>query len=161
VWTDPLLMAEMVPALADQLGAALDADLSGRSDQLVSELEALHLEVSAIMEGVDECLLVTGHDSLGYFADRYGCEVVGAVIPGLSTTAEASAGQIAELRRLAEERAVPAIFTEIGTPERVAAQVAREVGVPLVELATHLLPDEGGFEGFLLLLASDIADAHG
>ena len=41
--------------------------------------------------------LVTTHDALGYYADRYGLEVIGAVIPSRSTQAQASAGEIAEL----------------------------------------------------------------
>ena len=105
------------------------------------------------------CRLVTGHESLGYFADRYGCSLVGAVVPSLSSSAEASAQAIAELRDLARSAEVRAIFTEAGTPEQIAEQIAADVGVPVVELPSHDLPDEGGYAAYLIDLATRIADA--
>jgi zinc/manganese transport system substrate-binding protein len=109
------------------------------------------------MTTVDECKLVTGHDSLGYFAARYGCTVVGAVIPGFSTAAEASAGSLADLKVVAQENGVKAIFTELGTPADVAAQIAKEVGVDVVELSTHVLPENGGYDDMMTQLATAIA----
>lgn len=159
VWTDPVLMAEMLPALASQLGGVLGVDLSASAAGVVADLEALDTEVGTIMQAVAKCTLVTGHDSMQYFARRYGCEVVGAVIPSLSTGAEASAGELATLREVAQNAGVAAIFTELGTPANVAAQIAREVGVPVVELSTHVVPEGGGFRDFMTGLASDIAGA--
>ena len=60
--------------------------------------------------------LVSGHESLGYFADRYGFELVGAIVPGLSSQGEASAGELAELIETIRREEVPAIFVELGTP---------------------------------------------
>jgi len=81
------------------------------------------------------------------------------VIPSLSSGAEPSAGELAELRRVAQRAGVAAIFTEVGTPSRVAEQIAREVGVPLVELSTHVVPQGGGYRQFVLSLAIGIAEA--
>lgn len=159
VWTDPLAFAEMLPELANQLGTVLDTDLGAAASAVISDLEALDAEVRAIMQTVPQCTLVTGHDSMQYFARRFGCEVVGAVIPSLSTGAEASAGELADLRRVAQDAGVKAIFTELGTPAKVAEQVADEVGVPLVELSTHVVPDGGGYAEFVLDLATAIAEA--
>ena len=44
-----------------------------------------------------ERLLVTSHDALGYYARRYGIQVVGTVIPALTTAAQPSAGEVAPL----------------------------------------------------------------
>ena len=41
--------------------------------------------------------LVTDHDAFGYFAARYGIDVVGAAIPARTTVAQPSAGELAEL----------------------------------------------------------------
>jgi zinc/manganese transport system substrate-binding protein len=158
-WVDPVTMAEMVPALTLALSVVTEVDLGAAGSALVAELEALHGQVADVMAGLDECLLVTGHESLGYFADRYGCTEIGAVVPGLSSTAEASAGALANLRALAAESGVRAIFTELGTPQRVAEQIAREVGVPVVELSTHLLPDDTGYGGYVLGIAETIVGA--
>ena len=49
-------------------------------------------------------MLVTNHEALGYFADRYDLEVVGAVIPSLTTSAGASAGELEALAEVIRER---------------------------------------------------------
>lgn len=159
VWVDPLVMSQMVDDLGAQLEQLTGVSLGDRVEQLRADLESLDARLRVVMEPVAPCVLVTGHDSLSYFAARYGCEVIGAIIPSLSSTAEASAGELADLRALAQQVGVAAIFTELGTPSRVAEQIASEVGVPLVELATHLVPDEGGYDQFMLDLATTVAEA--
>ena len=58
--------------------------------------------------GCDRRKLVTSHDALGYYADRYGIEVIGAAIPALSTQAQASAGETADLVDLIRAEGVAA-----------------------------------------------------
>ena len=157
VWLDPETLAESIPALAKALQLATGKDFAAEATVVVGELTALSAKVREIMTTVDECKLVTGHDSLGYFAARYGCTVVGAVIPGFSTAAEASAGSLADLKVVAQENGVKAIFTELGTPADVAAQIAKEVGVDVVELSTHVLPENGGYDDMMTQLATAIA----
>jgi len=55
---------------------------------------------------------VTDHDAFGYFADRYGIQVVGAVIPSQTTQAQPSAGEIAHLIALIRREHVKAVFPE-------------------------------------------------
>lgn len=157
VWLDPETLAEAVPALAKALQLATGKDFAAEATAVVGELTALSAKIRDIMTTVDECKLVTGHDSLGYFAARYGCTVVGAVIPGFSTAAEASAGSLADLKVVAKENGVKAIFTELGTPADVVDQIAKEVGVDVVELATHVLPENGGYDDMMTQLATAIA----
>lgn len=159
LWLSPATIAEAVPAMADVIGAAIGVDLSAAGDDLVASLGALDERVADVMGALPACELVTGHDELGYFADRYGCEVIGAVIPGLSTTAEATARDVAALREVAEARGVRAIFTASGTPSAVAARVAADVGVPLVELRTHALGPAATYGDFVLELARTVVDA--
>ena len=157
VWLDPETLAEAIPALAKALQLATGKDFAAEATAVVGELNALSAKVREIMTTVDECKLVTGHDSLGYFAARYGCTVVGAVIPGFSTAAEASAGSLADLKAVAQENGVKAIFTELGTPADVVDQIAKEVGVDVVELSTHVLPENGGYDDMMTQLATAIA----
>jgi len=157
VWLDPETLAEAVPALAKALQLATGKDFAAEATAVVGELTALSAKIRDIMTTVDECKLVTGHDSLGYFAARYGCTVVGAVIPGFSTAAEASSGSLADLKVVAKENGVKAIFTELGTPADVVDQIAKEVGVDVVELATHVLPENGGYDDMMTQLATAIA----
>jgi zinc/manganese transport system substrate-binding protein len=161
LWTSPAVMAEMLPDLAAALEAALGVQLDDSLAALQAELAALDTDTAAIMASVPagECKLVTGHESLGYFADRYGCRLIGAVIPSLSSTAEASAKELEALEALATAEGVAAVFTEVGTPQQVAEQVADTVGVPLVELPSHNLPDTGGYAAYITDLATRIATA--
>jgi zinc/manganese transport system substrate-binding protein len=157
IWLDPETLAEAVPALTAALEKALKVDLSQEEQNLVTELKDVSAGIASTLSEVDECTLVTGHDSLQYFAARYGCTVVGAVIPSFSTAAEASAGDLAALKKIAQQENVKVIFTELGTPADVAALLSKELGVKLQELSTHVLPSSGEYKEMMLNLASSIA----
>jgi ABC-type Zn uptake system ZnuABC Zn-binding protein ZnuA/ABC-type Mn2+/Zn2+ transport system permease subunit len=88
--------------------------------------------------------LVTDHDAFGYFAHRYGIEVVGAVIPSQTTQAQPSAKDLSELARTIEEEKVTAIFPESSLSPKVAEAIARQTGAS----AEHTLyGDSLGAEG--------------
>jgi len=78
-------------------------------------------------------LLVTNHEALGYFADRYGFTIIGAVVPSVSTDASPSAGQMAELIDLIKSSGAPAIFLDEVENPALAQQIADETGVKVVE----------------------------
>ncbi len=163
IWTDPLAMEAVVAALAARLEQDLGLDVSARASELEAELEALNTELEQMLAGIPagERRLVTGHESMGYFADRYDFELVGALIPSISSQAEVSAGGLAQLKRQIEEAGVPAIFTEIGTPSQVAEAIGEETGVDVVELPSHSLPDDGSYFTFMRDIATKISDALG
>jgi len=158
LWLSPAAMLEMLPALADAISTATGADLTSQMASLQSELTALDTQIKETIDGIT-CELVSGHDELGYFADRYGCEVIGAIIPSFSTTSEASAGELAALKVEVEEHGVPAIFTGLGTSQDVADQLASELGVKAVTLSTHFLDGAVNYREFMLRLTQQIADA--
>ena len=160
LWLSPTSMMEMLPALSKAVGAAIGADLSTQLETLVAELTALDTEIAEIIGGI-KCELVSGHDEMGYFADRYGCEVIGAIIPSLSTTSEASAGELADLKAEVEMHGVPAIFTGLGTSPDVAEQLAAELGVKAVTLSTHFLDGAANYQEFMLRMTNQIAEALG
>jgi zinc/manganese transport system substrate-binding protein len=159
-WVDPLAMRDVVSALAERLGD-VGIDVGARGSSTVADLDALDDEVRTILRPIapDARRLVTGHESMGYFADRYDLELIGAVIPGLSSQGEVSAGQVAALREAIDAAGVRAIFTEVGTPAAVVEAIAAETGVRVVELPTHLLPADGSYASFIRGIATTIADA--
>ena len=159
LWLSPTVMLEMLPELSSELGAALGVDLATATERVTTDLTALDTELQGIMSGVGECELVTGHDELGYFADRYGCETIGAVIPSLTTTSEASAGELAALKGTIAEHGAKVIFTSLGTPQAVTDQIAKETGVEIVELSTHVMGTATTYAEFMRLVANQIADA--
>jgi len=159
LWLDPITLAEMIPDLSNELGKVLGVDLSDSAAQLSLGMAAIDVKIKEIMSTLPRCALVTGHDSLGYFAARYGCQIVGAVIPSLSSSAETSAGELADLKTAATQANVRAVFTEMGTPRAVVDQIAKEIGVKSVELRTHMLPTGGHYADVMIQLATSIADA--
>ena len=159
-WVDPISMIAVVDALAPLIGE-LGVDVADRQADLVARLTTLDADVRARLAVIpsEARTLVTGHESMGYFADRYGFRIVGAVIPGLSSQGEASARELAELAEVIRDQGVRAIFTEIGTPRSVAEAISAETGASLVELPSHTLPEDGSYVTFITRIAGTIADA--
>jgi ABC-type Zn uptake system ZnuABC Zn-binding protein ZnuA len=101
--------------------------------------------------------LVTDHEALGYFADRYGFKVLGAVIPSVSTSAEPSAGDLAALIEVIRAQGVPAIFVGTTTNPKVADLVARETGARVLPLHTGETGEAGsGAETYLGMMRANV-----
>jgi len=160
IWTDAAAMADVVMALGDELAEA-GIDVGDRASVVYERLLALDNELMESVEVVDasDRKLVTGHESLAYLAQRYGFELVGAVIPGLSSESEVSAGELAELKDVITGEDVRVIFSEAGTPDQVVGAIAEETGVDVVVLNTHLLPADGTYDTFMTELVSAIVSA--
>ena len=147
-WFDPIRVQSAVNDIAGRL-AALDPD---RADSFLQNADSYNRELAELdswtMTRVTEVpedrrLLVTSHDSFGYFAVRYGFIVVGVVL-STTTDVEPSASDLAELAHEVEELQVPAVFGETTVTERLAQAVAEESGADLVRLYSGSLGAEGG-----------------
>jgi zinc/manganese transport system substrate-binding protein len=160
LWMDPLTMKDVVAALATQLKSDVGIDVSARATDLEARLTALDDQVAGVVNTVPEAQrsLVTGHESLGYFAQRYGFKLVGAIIPSLTTEAETSAADLAALETKIKTAGVKAIFTELGTDASVAETVGKDTGAKVVELTTHALPADGSYFTFMTDLAKLVSD---
>jgi zinc/manganese transport system substrate-binding protein len=149
-FTDPARMAMAAEALADALTDAVpDLDTAAFREQAgatVADLRALDAEVERTLAVVpaERRKLVTNHDVFAYLADRYGFEVVGAVIPSVTTQGSASAGAIDELAATVRAEGVPAVFADTSSPEDLADALAREAGgVEVVALYSESLGEPG------------------
>ena len=101
--------------------------------------------------------LVTDHKALGYFADRYGFQVVGTVIEGFSTAAEPSAQEIARLEEQIRKEQVPAIFVGIDANPALARRIAEDTGARVVPLYHGSLSAPGGeADSYLKLMRYDV-----
>jgi ABC-type Zn uptake system ZnuABC Zn-binding protein ZnuA len=137
-WQDPRNAERAVAAIGEALA---DVDPGGRS--AYEERAAAYTErIRALDAAVQRCIqrippaqrkLVTTHDALGYYADRYGIEVIGTVIPSLSTQAQPSAGDIAELTDTIRRERVRAIFAESSVNPKVEQAIAKETGARVGE----------------------------
>jgi ABC-type Zn uptake system ZnuABC Zn-binding protein ZnuA len=105
-------------------------------------------------------ILVTNHNSFGYFADRYRFNIIGTIIPSVSTVSSPSAQQLVQLIEAIKKTRAPAIFLESGTNPKMAEQVAREAGVKLIiDLYTHSPPLPDGYVGMMRYNTQAIVDA--
>lgn len=162
IWTDPARMAEGAMALSEAAGALDGVDPEGIEESAsayADELRSLDSEIESLVAGVpeDQRVLVTNHEAFGYFADRYGFEVVGTVIPSLSTLAEASAADLEDLAGVIEDHDVPAIFAETTQSTELADNLAEQVGeVEVVELYSGSLGEDGsGAESYVDMMRTD------
>jgi len=132
-WHDPRNAESAVTAIEHHLATA---DPSHRR-QFKRNAVAYIAKLRALDAGIARCMnavlvgsrkLVTDHDAFGYFADRYGIEVVGAVIPSQTTQAQPSAKDLSALAKLIERERVKAIFPESSLSPKVAEAIASQTG---------------------------------
>ncbi|MHB1006459.1 MAG: metal ABC transporter substrate-binding protein [Chloroflexota bacterium] len=149
-WLDP----NFAVTYADNIRQALSkADPAGASvfetnaRAYSAKLKDLDAWVRAQVDTVPSArkLLVTDHESLGYFADRYGFRYVGAVVPSVSPGAAPSAKEMASLLEAIRVSGAPAVFFELGTNRQLVDQIAREAGVKVgPPLYSHALSKSDG-----------------
>jgi len=147
-WMDPnnvIVWVQLIAATLSQLDAQHQAVYQDHAAQLQTELEELDLwvrtEVGRIP--VEQRQMVTDHLVFGYFADRYGFDQVGAIIPGFSTLAEPSALELAQLEDAIIALNIPALFVSWSTNQNLADRIAEDTGVRVVPLYTHSLSPAG------------------
>ena len=155
-WEDPRNTIRAVAVIRDAL---IEADPDGRATYernagaYLRRLQALDREIADCMRRVpaDKRRLVTTHDALGYFAERYDVEVGGALIPSLSTQAQPSARDINELVDQIRREGVEAIFPETALNQRLENAVSREAGAKVGGQlwADALGPEGSGAETYL------------
>lgn len=167
-WLDPLRDAEAAHLIASAL-AVLEPETNWqeRADVYARELAMADGQIQEILGAVpdDQRMLVTSHSAFGYFADRYGFQIIGVVIPGGSTLAEPSSSELSNLVSEIRNAGVPAIFAETTEPTTLADSLAAETGnsIQVIQLYTGSLGEPGGeagtLAGMLVTNARRIADA--
>jgi len=160
-WFDPVRVKLVVNDIAARL-SVLDPDRGdmfwANATAYNAKLDELHSwteqQVSAVPE--ENRLLVTSHDSFGYFANLYGFEVIGVVL-SITTDVEPSAGDLADLVEEVKEEGVPVVFGETTVSERLASAVAKESGAELVRLYSGSLgPDGSGAETYIGMIRTNV-----
>ena len=163
-WQDATNGVRAVEAIRAEL---TKADPAGRAtfarnaQRTIGTLERLDRQITACVDRVPPAKrkIVTTHDALGYFARRYGVEVVGAVIPSLSTQAQASAGDVQQLVEQIRREDVEAIFPESSVNPDIERAIAREAGASIGDslYADSLGPKGSPGETYTGALAADAA----
>lgn len=149
VWLDPTNVITWIRHIASALEKA-DPQNAGFYRQNARNYEEKLLELDVWIKETVKSIpperrkLVMDHLALGYFARRYGFQQVGVIIPSITTLAEPSARQIAELVDLIQREKVPAIFVSSSVNPKLAEQVAKDAGVKVVPLYIESLSQPGG-----------------
>lgn len=160
-WTDPSQVAKVVAALPAVVRAATGADIAASAAKAGKRLAALDAEIADDFAKVPETArnVVTGHESLGYLAARYGLALTGAVTPSLSSQGQVSAAHLKQLEDAMSRAGVRVVFTETGLPNAVADAIVAQAGATLVQLGTEALPDDGTYATYIRELARRMSSA--
>jgi ABC-type Zn uptake system ZnuABC Zn-binding protein ZnuA len=164
LWMNPLNVVKYTENIRDGLSKA---DPDGRSvyaanaDAYIAKLKELDASIkSQVMQIPPERrLLVTNHDALGWFAQAYGFDVVGAIIPSVTTEASPSAQQLAGLIDTVKKTHAPAVFLDVSENRNLAEQISSATGAKVVTdlyVETLSAPD-GPAPTYLAMLQHDAA----
>ncbi|NLG29545.1 MAG: zinc ABC transporter substrate-binding protein [Chloroflexi bacterium] len=154
-WTSPanaLIFVDNIERALASLDPGHAPDYAVNARAYRTQLEELDRWIAAQVATIpaDRRLLVTDHLVFGYYADRYGLEQVGAVIPGYSTGAAPSAKELAELQDTVRALGVKAVFAGATVNQDLARRVAADAGVTLATLYTGALgPAGSGADSYL------------
>ena len=163
VWMDPRRVARAMPSLGAALGE-VDSDRAAgyreRARRFAEALDAVDRRVVATLRPLapQARQLVTSHDALRYFADRYDFRVVATAFPASGPEAEASASDLAEVEDAVRASGVSTVFAgEEDDPETLQI-VAEGTGARVEDgLYVESPGPEGGYPEMLVYDARLIA----
>jgi zinc transport system substrate-binding protein len=157
-WQDPLLLADVGDAVAEQL-AKVDPDnaddYSANAADLRADLEELDQEYTDGLTGCERTTVVVSHDAFGYL-QRYG--VTMSAILGLSPDSEPTPADLARLQDLIRTEGVTTVFSESLVSPETAEQLAHDTGVKSAVLdPIEGLTDETADEDYLSLMRTNLS----
>jgi zinc transport system substrate-binding protein len=139
VWLDPLLMREMVRAVAAGLrDVGVDADEA----EAVAALEDLHARFAATLEPCRRRELVVAHEAFGYLAARYRLQQIplGGHAPAPDEPPDAD--RLAEARAAVRAGATPFVETLVPSPALDVLAAEEQVSTAVLNPAEGLIPSE-------------------
>ncbi len=163
-WTDPDRMRRVTGLIADQVVEHVKGvdpgTIRANADRYTKQLTDLTTWMEKSFRNVpeDRRALVTNHHVFGYLADRFGFEVIGAVIPSGTTLASPSSSDLRSLTQAMEKAGVRTVFADSSQPKRLAEVLRTEMGggVRVVALHSESLTAEGaGADTYLRMMRSN------
>ena len=138
VWNVEKILGELDPENSEAYQAN-----AGKYEAKLKDLDTWIREQAALIP-IENRKLVTDHTLFGYYADEYGFEQVGALIPGYSTLAEPTAQELAEIENAIIDLDVPAIFVGNSVNPSLGERVAEDTDIALVFVYTGSLSEPDG-----------------
>ncbi len=131
-WLDPLLAREQVLAIDETLSTVAPShatEFRQNAESALADLDALHDEFVAGLDGCGLSTFVTSHAAFGHLAARYA--LVQVSVSGLTPEAEPSPAKLAQLTQDIKSTGVKYVMSETmstrGLPETIAAEIDVEV----------------------------------
>ena len=166
VWLDVSRMAHGAELIGEQIAAATGDDgYISCGQEVATELREVDAEIEETLSVLETPRLVTDHAAYGYFADRYGVEISGVVIPGGSTGGEPSSRELAELTQLLNDEGADALVTSQANTDPMITALAEETtnDVPVVALYESGIGEPGSgaetYQDAMLYNADALVDA--
>ncbi len=155
IWVDPnnvMVWVENIRAALSQADPQHADAYRANADAYTAELKALDAWVREQVASIPPAnrRLVTDHLVFGYFAERYGLEQVGAVVPGYSTLSSPSAKELAAIESAILQHGVKAVFVGESVNPNMAQRIAEDTGIKMVYLYTGSLSAPDGPAGSYL-----------
>ncbi|MGC0417116.1 metal ABC transporter substrate-binding protein [Embleya sp. AB8] len=152
IWHNPMNAKVMAANIAKALSGADTSNTKVYENNLAAyaaKLDALDADIRAKLDTIPAAdrKLVTNHDALGYYVDRYRLEFVGSIIPSFDDQAELSGSRIEEIVGKIKATGAKAVFAESALPPKTAETIAREAGVKVVDGEDSLYADSLGAPG--------------
>jgi len=161
-WHDPTNAEAAVVTVAKALSDANPDD----GNAFEAKAAKFSSAIGAVDDGFASCLaelppedrkMVTDHDAFGYLANHFDIEVVGTIIPALTTQAQPSAGELAELEDTIKAEGVKAVFPESSVSPKLSEAVASDTGASTdyVLYGDTLGPEGSGAATYLEMMESN------
>ena len=167
VWQDVANVMQWVDTIRQVLSAAdpaRAAPYAANAEAYRQELQQLDGDLRALLGQIppERRVLVTNHDSLGYLAAAYGFEIVGTVIPSISTLAEPTAGALADLVKTMRAAGICTLVVESTASEQLARTLQSELtncaAVKLITLYSDALgPAGSGTDSYVGMMRANAA----
>ncbi|MGJ7462416.1 metal ABC transporter solute-binding protein, Zn/Mn family [Halomonas sp. MA07-2] len=134
---------------------------TANAERYINEIDATDADIRALLTEIPASTsVITGHDSFGYFASAYGLRFLSPV--GLSTEAEPSAANMAQLIDVIRAENVQALFHENMTSPAIIHQLAEETDLPIAgTLYADALAAEGEASTWLGMMRHNARTLHG
>jgi ABC-type Zn uptake system ZnuABC Zn-binding protein ZnuA len=137
MWLDPNRVVKYVENIRDGLSQADPggaATYKSNAYTYIAKLKELDswIKDQIVQIPPQQRLLVTNHESLGYFSERYGFTIIGEILQSVSSIASPSAQQIAILIDQIRKTRAPAVFLDASDNPDLAKQIAEDTDVNVV-----------------------------
>ncbi len=166
IWMDVSRMADGAALIGEKIAEVTgDQTYAECGATVASELQEVDGQIEELLSEVDSARLVTDHAAYGYFAQRYGLDISGVVVPGGSTDGEPSSQDLSQLTALLDDQGADALVTSKTNTNRMITALAAETrsDIPVIELYESAVGEPGSetetYQDAMLYNAQALVDA--